>query len=74
MSGRYGIGSAAAAGAAWSSLPPAAVVPHRGGSLQVPEHTLEGYRIAVSQGLPIECDVRILSDGALAGSARLDPH
>jgi glycerophosphoryl diester phosphodiesterase len=67
MSLRYGgVRSAASAGPAWSSLPPAAVVPHRGGSLQVPEHTLEGYRIAVREGLPIECDVRTLSDGSLA--------
>ncbi|PWW23684.1 glycerophosphoryl diester phosphodiesterase [Geodermatophilus normandii] len=42
------------------------VIAHRGGSLQVPEHTMEGYRMAVDQGLPvIEQDVHTLADGAL---------
>ena len=64
--GHGGVRSAASADPAWGLLSPAAVIPHRGGSLQVPEHTLEGYRIAVRGGLPIECDVRTLSDGSLA--------
>ncbi|MBM7809066.1 glycerophosphoryl diester phosphodiesterase [Geodermatophilus bullaregiensis] len=42
------------------------VIAHRGGALQVPEHTLEGYRVAVGQGLPvIEQDVSVLADGGL---------
>ena len=42
------------------------VIAHRGGSLQVPEHTMEGYRIAVGQGLAvIEQDVSTLADGGL---------
>ncbi|SFO75001.1 glycerophosphoryl diester phosphodiesterase [Geodermatophilus dictyosporus] len=42
------------------------VIAHRGGSLQVPEHTMEGYRVAVGQGLAvIEQDVSTLADGAL---------
>ncbi|SNS26274.1 glycerophosphoryl diester phosphodiesterase [Geodermatophilus saharensis] len=42
------------------------VIAHRGGALQVPEHTLEGYRVAVGQGLPvIEQDVLVLADGGL---------
>ena len=54
-------------GPAWSSLPPGAIIPHRGGSLQVPEHTLEGYRTAVGGGSAIiESDVRTLADGSLA--------
>ena len=59
--------TADAPGPAWSSLPPGAIVPHRGGSLQVPEHTIEGYRTAIGGGLPIiESDVRTLADGSLA--------
>ncbi|MCZ2826153.1 MULTISPECIES: glycerophosphodiester phosphodiesterase [unclassified Modestobacter] len=43
------------------------VIAHRGGSLQVPEHTMEGYRFAVDQGLEvIEQDVSRLADGGLA--------
>jgi glycerophosphoryl diester phosphodiesterase len=42
------------------------VIAHRGGSLQVPEHTMEGYRVAVGQGLAvIEQDVSRLADGGL---------
>ncbi|WP_369133982.1 glycerophosphodiester phosphodiesterase [Modestobacter sp. I12A-02662] len=42
------------------------VIAHRGGILQVPEHTMEGYRVAVGQGLPvIEQDVSTLADGGL---------
>jgi glycerophosphoryl diester phosphodiesterase len=42
------------------------VIAHRGGSMQVPEHTMEGYRVAVGQGLPvIEQDVSTLADGGL---------
>jgi glycerophosphoryl diester phosphodiesterase len=42
------------------------VIAHRGGALQVPEHTLEGYRVAVGQGLAvIEQDVSTLADGGL---------
>jgi glycerophosphoryl diester phosphodiesterase len=42
------------------------VIAHRGGSLQVPEHTMEGYRVAVGQGLAvIEQDVSTLADGGL---------
>jgi glycerophosphoryl diester phosphodiesterase len=42
------------------------VIAHRGGAMQVPEHTLEGYRVAVGQGLPvIEQDVATLADGGL---------
>ena len=42
------------------------VIAHRGGAMQVPEHTLEGYRVAVGQGLPvIEQDVCTLADGGL---------
>ena len=42
------------------------VIAHRGGSLQVPEHTMEGYRVAVGQGLHvIEQDVSTLADGGL---------
>ncbi|HYO35472.1 MAG TPA: glycerophosphodiester phosphodiesterase [Geodermatophilus sp.] len=42
------------------------VIAHRGGALQVPEHTMEGYRVAVGQGLPvIEQDVHRLADGGL---------
>ena len=42
------------------------VIAHRGGALQVPEHTMEGYRVAVGQGLPvIEQDVSTLADGGL---------
>jgi glycerophosphoryl diester phosphodiesterase len=42
------------------------VIAHRGGAMQVPEHTLEGYRVAVGQGLPvIEQDVSPLADGGL---------
>ncbi len=42
------------------------VIAHRGGALQVPEHTLEGYRVAVAQGLPVvELDVHRLADGGL---------
>src|SRR3712207_1196102 len=64
---RGGVSPAASEGPAWSSLSPGAVVPHRGGSLQVPEHTLEGYRIAIGDGVGmIECDVRTLADGSLA--------
>ncbi len=65
--GHGGGGRTAQAVPTWDSLLPGAVLPHRGGSLQVPEHTLEGYRIAVSGGTPvIECDVRTLADGSLA--------
>ncbi|MCZ2816168.1 glycerophosphodiester phosphodiesterase [Modestobacter sp. VKM Ac-2984] len=42
------------------------VIAHRGGSLQVPEHTMEGYRFAVDQGLEVlEQDVVTLADGGL---------
>lgn len=42
------------------------VIAHRGGAMQVPEHTMEGYRVAVGQGLPvIEQDVSKLADGGL---------
>lgn len=42
------------------------VIAHRGGALQVPEHTMEGYRVAVGQGLEIiEQDVSTLADGGL---------
>jgi glycerophosphoryl diester phosphodiesterase len=42
------------------------VIAHRGGAMQVPEHTMEGYRVAVGQGLPvIEQDVSTLADGGL---------
>jgi glycerophosphoryl diester phosphodiesterase len=42
------------------------VIAHRGGAVQVPEHTMEGYRVAVGQGLPvIEQDVATLADGGL---------
>lgn len=42
------------------------VIAHRGGAMQVPEHTMEGYRVAVGQGLPvIEQDVCTLADGGL---------
>ncbi|MGY2080418.1 glycerophosphodiester phosphodiesterase [Modestobacter sp. SYSU DS0657] len=42
------------------------VIAHRGGSLQVPEHTMEGYRFAVAQGsVVIEQDVSTLADGGL---------
>ncbi|MGY1666400.1 glycerophosphodiester phosphodiesterase [Geodermatophilus sp. SYSU D00696] len=42
------------------------VIAHRGGALQAPEHTLEAYRVAVGQGLPvIEQDVHVLADGGL---------
>lgn len=42
------------------------VIAHRGGSLQVPEHTMEGYRFAVAQGSAvIEQDVSTLADGGL---------
>ncbi|WP_164702190.1 glycerophosphodiester phosphodiesterase [Modestobacter sp. KNN46-3] len=42
------------------------VIAHRGGSLQVPEHTMEGYRVAVGQGSAvIEQDVSRLADGGL---------
>ena len=66
--GHGGASGAADAVPTWKSLPPGAILPHRGGSLQVPEHTLEGYRIAVTAaGTPvIECDVRTLADGSLA--------
>ncbi len=42
------------------------VIAHRGGALQVPEHTMEGYRVAAGQGLAvIEQDVSTLADGGL---------
>ena len=42
------------------------VIAHRGGAMQVPEHTMEGYRVAVGQGLAvIEQDVSTLADGGL---------
>ncbi len=42
------------------------VIAHRGGALHVPEHTMEGYRVAVGQGLAvIEQDVSLLADGGL---------
>ncbi|MGY1838230.1 MULTISPECIES: glycerophosphodiester phosphodiesterase [unclassified Modestobacter] len=42
------------------------VIAHRGGSLQVPEHTMEGYRVTVAQGSAvIEQDVSRLADGGL---------
>ena len=42
------------------------VIAHRGGAMQVPEHTMEGYRVAIGQGLPvIEQDVSTLADGGL---------
>ncbi|GAB3201946.1 hypothetical protein GCM10027261_37800 [Geodermatophilus arenarius] len=42
------------------------VIAHRGGALQAPEHTMEAYRVAVGQGLPvIEQDVSTLADGGL---------
>jgi len=42
------------------------VIAHRGGALQVPEHTMEGYRVAVGPGLPvIEQDVSTLAAGGL---------
>lgn len=42
------------------------VIAHRCGSLQVPEHTMEGYRVAVGQRLAvIEQDVSTLADGGL---------
>ena len=42
-------------------------VAHRGAALMYPEHTIEGYRAAMSAGLrTIEPDVHVLSDGALA--------
>ena len=42
------------------------VIAHRGGYLQVPERTMEGYRVAVGQGQPvIEQDVSRLADGGL---------
>jgi glycerophosphoryl diester phosphodiesterase len=42
------------------------VIAHRGGAMQVPEHTMEGYRVAVGQGLSvIEQDVSTLADGGL---------
>lgn len=51
----------------WASLTAPVTIPHRGGALQVPEHTMEGYRIAVGQGFPmIEQDVHVLADGGLA--------
>ncbi len=50
----------------FADLPPGAVIAHRGGALQVPEHTMEGYAVALRQGLPvIEPDVQVLADGAL---------
>jgi len=50
----------------FADLPRGFVIAHRGGALQVAEHTLEGYRVAVAQGLPvIEQDVQVLADGAL---------
>ncbi|CAA9412639.1 MAG: Glycerophosphoryl diester phosphodiesterase, partial [uncultured Quadrisphaera sp.] len=52
--------------ASFAELPPGAVIAHRGGALQVPEHTLEGYAVALEQGLwVIEPDVQVLADGAL---------
>lgn len=42
------------------------VIAHRGGALQVPEHTMEGYRLAVDRGSAvIEQDVSRLADGGL---------
>jgi glycerophosphoryl diester phosphodiesterase len=42
------------------------VIAHRSGAMQVPERTMEGYRVAVGQGLPvIEQDVSTLADGGL---------
>jgi glycerophosphoryl diester phosphodiesterase len=50
----------------FASLPRPFVIAHRGGALQVPEHTMEGYRVAIGQGLPvIEQDVARLADGGL---------
>jgi glycerophosphoryl diester phosphodiesterase len=50
----------------FEDLPPGFVIAHRGGALQVPEHTIEGYAVAVEQDLPvIEPDVQVLADGQL---------
>jgi glycerophosphoryl diester phosphodiesterase len=50
----------------FADLPRPFVIAHRGGALQVPEHTMEGYRVAVGQGLRvIEQDVALLADGGL---------
>ena len=50
----------------FADLPRPFVIAHRGGALQVPEHTMEGYRVAVGQGLAvIEQDVSTLADGGL---------
>ena len=50
----------------FADLPRPFVIAHRGGALQVPEHTMEGYRVAIGQGLPvIEQDVARLADGGL---------
>ena len=45
---------------------PPQVVAHRGASYEEPEHTLEAYELAISQGADaLECDVRLTADGHL---------
>ncbi len=70
-----GLGAAAPqASAAWNTLDGAApiVIGHRGASGYLPEHTLEGYALAISQGADfIEPDLVMTKDGALI--ARHEP-
>jgi glycerophosphoryl diester phosphodiesterase len=52
----------------WATLngEPPLVIAHRGASGERPEHTLEGYRLAISQGADvIEPDLVMTSDGVL---------
>ena len=50
----------------FADLPAGFVIAHRGGALQAPENTLEAYRTALAQGVPVvEQDVQVLADGAL---------
>jgi glycerophosphoryl diester phosphodiesterase len=64
--GRGPEGTAPASSVSFAALSRPFVIAHRGGSLQVPEHTMEGYRVAVGQGLAvIEQDVSLLADGGL---------
>lgn len=53
---------------AWSTFDgkPTRVIAHRGASGLMPEHTLEGYRLAIEQGADvIEPDLAITKDGVL---------
>lgn len=51
---------------ALADVPSGSIIAHRGGALHVPEHTMDGYRVAVAQGIPVlESDVHLLADGSL---------